>query len=154
MEAVGAVSTVAGIASFGLQLVQQLQRQISEILDAEERVNDLISELQATSNNLEKIKSLLSSAEKVSSKKYFLNERFHEDLRFLIVRSEVIFRNVVKLLAKAGPLALSTVDKFLRPFKKNRISDSGLLSLKLSSCNSLLVTEHYGRSESQRSSNI
>jgi hypothetical protein len=37
----------------------------------------------------------------------------------LIDRSEAIFRNVVKLLAKASTMALSSVDGFLRPFKKN-----------------------------------
>ena len=124
MEVVGAVSAIAGIASFGLQLAQQLQKQIGEVREAEERVNDLALELQATSNNLDKIKSLLSSAENTTSQKYALNERFHDDLKFLIGRCEVIFRNIVRLLAKAGSLALSKVDSFLRPFKQNRVSNS------------------------------
>jgi hypothetical protein len=118
MEAVGAVASIAGIASLGLQLAQLLQKQVGEIRDAEERVNDLVSEVQATSNNLDKIKSLLPSDDG-STEKPTLNERFHGDLQFLIDRCEAIFRNVVKLLAKAGTMALSSVDGFLRPFKKN-----------------------------------
>lgn len=121
MEAVAAVSSIAGIASFGLQLAHQLQQQIGEIVDAEERVNDLVSELQATSNNLEKIKSLLLSDDTTSSHKQTVNEQFRKDLQFLIGRCEIIFRKVVKLLAKAGSMALSSVDKFLRPFKKNKV---------------------------------
>jgi hypothetical protein len=121
MEAVGAVGSIAGIASLGLQLAQLLQKQVGEIRDAEERVNDLVSEIQATSNNLDKIKSLLLSDD-ASTKKHTLNDRFREDLQYLIARCEAIFRNVVKLLAKAGTMALSSVDGYLRPFKRNEKS--------------------------------
>lgn len=121
MEAVGAVGSIAGIASFGLQLAQLLQKQISEIRDAEERVNDLVSEVRATSNNLDQIKSLLLSND-ASTKTPTLNHRFREDLQFLIQRCETIFRNVVTLLAKAGAGALSSVDGFLRPFRRNEKS--------------------------------
>ena len=126
MEAVGAVGSIAGIAgiaSLGLQLAQLLQKQVGEIRDAEERVNDLISEVQATSNNLDKIKSLLLSDD-ASTKKHVFNEQFRGDLQKLIDRCEAIFRNVVKLLAKAGTIALSSVDGFLRPFKRNGKSES------------------------------
>ena len=118
MEAVGGVAAIAGIASFGLQLAQLLQKQVGDIRDAEERVRDLISEVQGTSNNLDKIKCLLLSND-ASTNKHSLNGRFREDLQFLIDRCEAIFRNVVKLLAKAGTMAMPNVDGFLRPFKKN-----------------------------------
>ena len=118
MEAAGAAASIAGIASLGLQLAQLLQKQVGEVVDAEERVNDLVSEVQATSNNFDKIKFLLYSDDRSRSDEQIVNEHFRSDLDFLISRCEVIFRNVVRLLAKAGTLALSSVDKFLRPFKK------------------------------------
>ena len=118
MEAVGAAASIAGIASLGLQLAHLLQKQVGEVIDAEERVNDLVSEVQATSNNLNKIKSLLRSDNGPSGKQ-LVNEHFRHDLQFLINRCEAIFRNVVKLLAKAGTMALPGVDRFLRPFKKS-----------------------------------
>lgn len=122
MEALGVVASITGIVSLGIQVAQILQQQVGEYRDAEERINDLILEVQATSNNLNQIKDLLPGGDG-SPKKHNFNNRFQDDLQFLIDRAEVIFRRVVKLLAKAGSLALSSVDKFLRSFKNNQCLD-------------------------------
>ena len=117
MEALGAAASVVGIVSLGLQLAQILQTQIDDIKDADERLVQFVTEIKGTAYCLAQLRDILQEEEKSPDDRIFGDEGHAEFVR-IIEKCDMIYRNCVALVVKAGTTALAAVDDFERNIKK------------------------------------
>ena len=117
MEAVGAAASVVGIVAFGVQLCQILQIQLDDVRDADESLTQLVEEIKGTTYSITELRKLLQKDEEPSPNRIFSDEGYAELTR-IIERCEIVFRNIVALVAKAGREALVAVDDFQRTLNR------------------------------------
>ena len=140
MEALGAVGSVVGVVSLGIQLAQILQQQIDSIRGADERVKEIVAELHATAASLGALQALQLRDEQSPANKIF-NETGSHAISYVVQRCNFVFRNIVVLVSKAGKEALAVVDDFQRKINRRRPGakpDAVKLEIELSNLEHLL----------------
>jgi len=101
MEGLAAAASVAGIVSLAVQIAQIMQKQIDEVRDADERLLQIVHEIQATAAGLSNLQDLLLDEEERPSGRV-LNDRCHSHIKSVLCRCNVTFRNITVLLSKPG----------------------------------------------------
>ena len=116
MEALGAVGSVVGIISLGIQIAQILQAQINTVRDADARLLQVVWEIQATASALSNLQDLLLE-DKGPDNRIFSDDG-HHDIDCIIRRCDHVFRNITALIAKTGKAAVgytTSVDLCIAP---------------------------------------
>ena len=129
MEALGAVGSVVGIISLGIQIAQILQAQINTVRDADAKLLQLVWEVQATASALSNLQDLLLE-DKDSDNRIF-NDGGHHDINCIIRRCDYVFRNITALIAKTGKAALAKVDEFQRQIQNDTEQRNSITAAKL-----------------------
>ena len=130
MEALGAVGSVVGIISLGIQLAQILQQQIDSVRDADHRVREIVAELDATASSLSAVQDLQLRDRENSGDRIF-NETGSQAISKIIQQCDVVYRNIVVLVSKAGKEALIAVDNFQRKIRKKKSGEFSVVKLEI-----------------------
>ena len=131
MEALGAVGSVVGIISLGIQLAQILQVQIDATRSADDRITQIVIEIRATASGLQSLQALLLRDAQARNDKIF-DESGHRDIKTIVDRCNIVFRNVVTLVAKAGKAVLAIVDDFQRKIqRRNPLKKESTIKLEI-----------------------
>ena len=118
MEGLAAAASVVGIVSLGIQLAQILQTQLDDIVDADERLVQLVTEIKGTAYSISQLRDFLQEEEDKSPNDRILIDQGRAEFISIIKRCDIVYRNCVTLIANAGTPALAAVDDFQRNLKR------------------------------------
>ena len=130
ITAIGVAGSVVGIVSLGIQLGQIIQVQIDQVTGADERLVNFYLEIRDTSNALRDLGDLLVE-DKHNQRGRVFKERGHRDIKTVVERCYVVFRNVAALISKAGAACLAAVDDFVEKTEKRKTLTEGAEKVKL-----------------------
>ena len=130
MEVLGAVGSVVGIISLGIQIAQILQAQINAVRDADARLLQIVWEVQATASALSNLQDLLLEDRDDPDHRIF-SDGGHHDIDCIIRRCDYVFRTITTLIAKTGKGALAKVDEFQRQIKYEAAQRNSITATKL-----------------------
>ena len=119
-EALGIAGSVVGIISLGIQVSMILQKQVDDVLDAPEKVSQMIIEVKATAAGLTDLQDLLLQDKISGDNDKIFSQQGKDAINFVVQRCDLVFRNIVVLIAKAGKAVLAQVDDFQRKVKKKQ----------------------------------
>ncbi|MCJ1250861.1 hypothetical protein MMC30_008089 [Trapelia coarctata] len=142
MDPISVAGTAIGAISLGVQIAQILQTQIDQLLNADERLVQIVFEIRATAAGLANLQEVLDYEKKYSGHKS-LRDGGQSDIKSIISRCNHIFRKVVVLIAKPGrKAALAQVDEFQRKIEqqaKGRRNEEPTLEIELSRIEHLVM---------------
>ena len=121
MEIIGSIASFAGVVSLGIQIAQILQRHISTVAEADDRVLQMAIELHATATSLRTLQ-LFVQYDKDAEEDTVINAECRQNMDVIIQRCNVVFRKIAVLLAKAGKAVLSVIDGFQDRVSKSPVS--------------------------------
>lgn len=113
MEALGAIGSVVGIVSLGVQLSQTIQQQLDLIENADYKLTNVVFEISSTADAIADLNRLIEEDDKRVDDPIF-NNRARTNLKLIIRKCHQIFRDVAFLWAKAGKGVQVEVEKFQR----------------------------------------
>ena len=137
MEALGTAASIVGIVSLGLQLYQIVQVQLDDVRHADESLFQLVEQIRGTAHSLSQLREIILSDEESPSDR-ILGDEGYKELARIVSRCEVVYRNIVVLVAKAGRTALAAVDDFQRNLKKDPANQMRTLDIEVSAFEHLM----------------
>jgi len=136
LSAIGAMASVAGIISLGIQISQILQKQIDDVRNADERLLQIVHEIRGTAAALASLQDILVEEEKRGFNRRIFSVRGRRDIWDAVTRCNGIFRNIAVLLAKADRAVLAQVDEFQRKIsKRGGAKPDQEITLNIEMCN-------------------
>ncbi|MCJ1252073.1 hypothetical protein MMC30_009311 [Trapelia coarctata] len=117
ISVLGVTASLAGIISLGISISQIMQKQIDDMRNADQRLLQIVFEIQGTAAALADLQNLLLEDESRPQSK-ILNANGQKNVLVLVTQCNVIFRNIIVLLAKADKAVLAQVDEFQRAVSK------------------------------------
>ncbi|KAI1491414.1 hypothetical protein F5X96DRAFT_476808 [Biscogniauxia mediterranea] len=124
MEAVGAVATIVGIATFGLELAKKLKTYVSIVVDANDILRDLRIEVKATAKIIEQLNNFVKedNADSARTRTRVLSEEGQNDILQLTSRCSAVYKKLAKEIGiPQDGAAPSYGRKFKLPFQEATI---------------------------------
>jgi hypothetical protein len=118
MEALGAVGSIVGVVSLGVQISQILQKQIDEVKNADEKIAKFAIELRGASSSVEQLARILVDDGRAPRSDKLLNSNGRDALALSIQACNKVFRAITVLIAKSGEQVLAAVETFQEKVKK------------------------------------
>ena len=125
MAGIGEVASVVGVIALGIQTAQILQKEIDAVLGADQRIQQMVIEIQATAHFLNDLKQYVAPGSRVS-------RRTKREYEIIIRQCNIVFRRVIILIAKAGGKVLSGVDEYQQ--RTSEGEDPKTLELQVQLC--------------------
>ncbi|KAL9124393.1 MAG: hypothetical protein Q9217_006274 [Psora testacea] len=121
MDPLSAIASIGGIVSLGIQVAQILQKEIDAIASAEERLQQMVIELQATAHCLQDLEDFFVRDQATTEP--IINDQGKRDFGSVIQQCNLVFRRVTTIIAKAGRAVLATIDDFQRQVNRAAINN-------------------------------
>ncbi|MCJ1467519.1 hypothetical protein MMC07_006144 [Pseudocyphellaria aurata] len=145
VSAIGVAGSVVGIVSLGMELARILQGQIDQIATAKDRLSQFVFEVKATALALTNLQDVLLSTRNAEDRLF--SDRGYDDIKMVVDRCTIVYRNIAVLISKAGAACLANVDDFVDKIKKPDAKPVLTLNFELSKANHLLWPLKYAKVE-------
>lgn len=145
VSAIGVAGSVVGIVSLGMELARILQGQIDQIATAKDRLSQFVFEVKATALALTNLQDVLLSTRNPEDRLF--NDRGYDDIKLVMDRCMIVYRNIAVLISKAGAACLANVDDFVDKKKKPDARTVLTLNFELSKADHLLWPFKYAKVE-------
>ena len=130
MAGIGEVASIIGVVTFGFQTARLLQDEIDSVLNADQRIQQIVIRIQATAYYLKDLKKYLAPGSSISGQR-------RREYEIIIHQCDSVFRRVIVLIAKAGRKVLRDVDDYQERIREGEDPKTFPLHIQLCKLESL-----------------